>query len=130
MIGVVSAAARLVAGPRVAVSMPLPPGVEVRRSRLVPWIGGRLSGMGRPAAAVTLGRVVLVHPSAAPPGERLVRHELAHVRQWERAPAAFPIRYMWAHIRLGYANNPYEAEARAAETGMQTSGEEPWPRDP
>lgn len=124
MIRVVTAAARLVAGDRVLPQAPLPPGIEIRRSRLVPRIGGRLSGMGRPAAAVTLGRVILLHPSA-PPAERLIRHEIAHVRQWERRPLTFPIRYIAAHILHGYMRNPYEVEARAAERGQEQREEAP-----
>ena len=123
MIGMISAGARFVAGRPMGTPVRLPEGVEVRRSRLVPWIGGWLSGMGRPAAAVTLGRTVLVHPSVRP-GNRLIRHELAHVRQWERHPLTFPFRYIGYHIRHGYHDNPYEAEARAAELGRDRSGDE------
>jgi hypothetical protein len=102
--------------------MPLPADVEVRESRLVTAIAGRLAGMGGPAAGVTLGRVILVRPGGAP-GARLLRHELAHVRQWERHPVTFPFRYVAAHIRHGYMENPYEAEARAAEVGPSPPGE-------
>jgi hypothetical protein len=91
----------------------VPEGVVFRRGRLVPAIGGVLSGMGRSAGAVTLGRTIVLHPntSASP---RLVRHELAHVRQWE-ADALFPLRYMVETLRRGYRANRYETEARAAE---------------
>jgi hypothetical protein len=93
----------------------LPPRVVVRAGRLVPAIGGRLSGHGRAAAAVTLGRTIIVHPDIRLT-DRLLRHELAHVRQWQRAPVTFPLRYVWQHIRHGYRDNPYEVEARAAES--------------
>lgn len=91
-----------------------PQEVVVRTGRLVPLIGGRLSGMSCPAAAVTLGRLIIVHPDV-PLTERLLRHELAHVRQWQRAPITFPLRYAWQHLKHGYRDNPYEVEARAAE---------------
>ncbi len=122
MIGMVSGVARLLGGPEVETSRALPPGVEVRRARLIPRLAGWLAGMDGPAAAVTLGRVILVRPDVRP-GERLLRHELAHVAQWEREPHAFPFRYIAAHIRHGYRDNAYEAEARAAETGRSESGE-------
>lgn len=93
----------------------VPPRVSVRRSRLVAALGGRLAGMGRHAAAVTLGRTIVMHPDATPTA-RLVRHELAHVRQWERHPVTFPLRYIWNHLRFGYRANPYEVEAREAES--------------
>jgi hypothetical protein len=93
---------------------PLPPNVVVRRSAWIPAVGGKLSGMTGHAAAVTLGRTIVVHP-AAPLTEKLVRHELAHVRQWQRRPLAFPVLYVWNHLRFGYRDNPYEVEAREAE---------------
>jgi hypothetical protein len=70
--------------------------------------------MGSPAAAVTLGRTIVVHPSARLTGP-LLRHELAHVRQWRRHPLTFPLQYVWNHVRYGYRDNPFEIEAREAE---------------
>lgn len=93
---------------------PLPDGVALRRGRFIPWLGGKLSRMGRPAAAVALGRTIVVHPDVEP-SPRLLRHELAHVRQWQREPFVFPFRYAWRHLRHGYRDNPYEIEARNAE---------------
>lgn len=95
---------------------PIPQGVEVRVGRWVPALGGRLSGMRRSAAAVTLGRTIVVHPDARLDG-RLLRHELEHVRQWRSQPLTFPIRYLLCHIRYGYHDNPYERAAREAERG-------------
>lgn len=92
-----------------------PQDVTIRAGRLVPGIGGLLSGLGEPAGAVTLGRTIIVHPDVHLT-DRLLRHELAHVRQWQRAPLTFPLRYVWQHLRHGYRDNPYEVEARAAET--------------
>jgi hypothetical protein len=122
VIGIVDRIARVVAGIDIASPVALPPRVALRRSRLIPAIGGRMSGMGKAAAAVTLGRTVLVHPGAAATA-RLVHHELAHVAQWERHPFTFPIRYIGAHIRHGYRDNPYEIEARAAEARSTEPGE-------
>jgi len=92
----------------------LPAGVVLRRGTWIPALGGRLCGMGGPAAAVTLGSTIVVHPAAAV-DDRLLRHELVHVRQWRSRPFTFPVRYLARHIRHGYRNNPYEVEARAAE---------------
>jgi hypothetical protein len=92
----------------------VPDGVAILRGRMIPQIGGWLSGMGGPAAAVTLGNAIVVHPSVAVTSQ-LLRHELAHVRQWRRAPFSFPVRYVLEHMKHGYRNNPYEVEARAAE---------------
>jgi hypothetical protein len=124
VIGLVDRAARALAGEPVAVDVPLPPRVQVRSSRVFPWLGGHLAGMGRPAAAVTLGRTVLVHPDCRP-DERLLRHELAHVAQWTRWPLTFPFRYLGAHICHGYHDNPFEAEARAAQAGSERDRSDP-----
>jgi hypothetical protein len=92
----------------------VPAGVSVRAARWLPVIAGKLSGMRAPAAAVTLGRTIIVHPNVRLT-DRLLRHELAHVRQWQEHPITFPVRYAMNHIRYGYDANPYEVEARAAE---------------
>lgn len=40
----------------------------------------------------------------------LVTHELCHVWQMQHHPVAMPLSYLWR----GYADNPYEREARDA----------------
>jgi hypothetical protein len=42
--------------------------------------------------------------------EDLICHELCHVWQMQHRPVRMPLSY----LRLGYARNPYEAEARQA----------------
>ncbi|HET9440014.1 MAG TPA: DUF4157 domain-containing protein, partial [Longimicrobiales bacterium] len=84
----------------------IPEGVAVRAARWLPMIAGKLSGMRAPAAAVTLGRTIIVHPNVQLTG-RLLRHELAHVRQWQQHPVTFPARYVINHLRSGYDANPY-----------------------
>lgn len=122
--GIVDIVARMMGGREVETpaDVAVPADVVVRESGLVTAVGGALSGMGGPAAAVTLGRTILIRPGVTP-SSRLIRHELAHVRQWRERPYTFPIRYTWAHIRHGYSGNPYERAARAAETGERASGD-------
>ena len=91
----------------------LPAGVEVRSGRWVPVIGG-LFTRDHHAAAVTLGDTIIVHPDVLV-SERLLRHELTHVRQWRERPWSFAWRYARNHLRHGYRDNPYEIAARAAE---------------
>lgn len=94
----------------------LPAGVVLRRGRLVPWIGGVLGRMRGPAAAVTLGRTIIVSPDARLT-PMLLAHELVHVRQW-RDDALFPVRYALASLRHGYHENPYEIEAREVSASL------------
>ncbi len=72
------------------------------------------------AAATTLGRVVFMRESAAG-SDRLLRHELVHVRQWRRLGViGFSLHYLgaYAHWRLrwyphwaAYRRIPLEIEA-------------------
>ncbi|HEX6910304.1 MAG TPA: hypothetical protein VF142_07910 [Longimicrobium sp.] len=103
-----------VLGPRVPpweVPYPLPPGVVLRRNRLIPAVSGWfMGGRRRPAAAVTLGRTILVNVRQRITDD-LVVHELVHVEQW-RDPL-FAVKYVAGWIRYGYRLNPYEREAYA-----------------
>jgi Domain of unknown function (DUF4157) len=90
-------------------------GAVIVRGTWVPALGGRLAGMAGPAAAVTLGSTIIIHPATRLTAG-LLRHEMVHVRQWRRNPLGFAFVYAWHHFRLGYADNPFEVEARAAET--------------
>lgn len=91
----------------------VPGRVTFREGRLIPAIGGVLGRMKGPAAAVTLGRTIIVHPEVRL-SHRLLVHELTHVRQWEE-DRLFPVRYALESLRRGYRNNRYELEAREAE---------------
>jgi hypothetical protein len=101
-------------GKRIAAPPEAPPDVVIRAGRWIPALGGWLSGHRQAAAAVTLGRTIVLNPDV-PLTPRLLRHELAHVRQWQRRRFTFPFHYAWLHLRHGYRANPYEVEARAAE---------------
>ena len=59
-------------------------------------------------AAITFGRVVVF---AHAPTDTLWRHELRHVRQYERMGLAFLPLYLWFYARHGYASHPFEREA-------------------
>lgn len=49
--------------------------------------------------------------------DRLLRHERMHLEQMKRDGwLRFHAKYSWYLIRFGYWRNPYEVEARAAES--------------
>lgn len=53
--------------------------------------------------------------------ERLIRHEQAHWRQWQRmGTVRFYATYAWQVLRYGYRGAPMEIEARAAENQLWT----------
>ena len=48
--------------------------------------------------------------------QRLIRHEQAHWKQWQRmGTVRYYATYVWQVLRYGYHNAPMEIEARAAE---------------
>lgn len=59
-------------------------------------------------AAITFGHVIV---STRPPGPALLRHELHHVRQYERIGLAFLPLYLRLLARHGYAAHPLERDA-------------------
>jgi hypothetical protein len=91
----------------------IPSSVTLREGRLVPALGGLLARLGGPAAAVALRRTIVTYPGVTLSPE-LLRHELAHVRQWQE-DRWFPLRYALETLRAGYRDNRYEREARGAE---------------
>lgn len=87
-----------------------------RRDGYVLWTGGPVP---RGMAGITLGSLVIVRDGCA--SERLLRHELVHVRQWRRhGVLGFGARYLghyllWRLRRKGhhgaYLRIPMEIEA-------------------
>ena len=48
--------------------------------------------------------------------ERWVKHEMCHVKQYkENGTILFLAKYLWESFKVGYYNNKFEVEARAAE---------------
>ncbi len=71
------------------------------------------------SVAMVLGKTIHLHnisKEAFLQNQRLVQHELCHVRQYqEHGYVGFLIKYLWESIRKGYYNNKFEVEARKAE---------------
>jgi hypothetical protein len=58
----------------------------------------------------TMWNLILLRSPGFAADEDLVCHELCHVWQMQHHPIQMPLSY----LRLGYAHNPYEEEARRA----------------
>ncbi|HEY2319012.1 MAG TPA: hypothetical protein VGH67_11990 [Solirubrobacteraceae bacterium] len=58
----------------------------------------------------TMWNLILLRSPQLAADEDLVCHELCHVWQMQHHPIRMPLSY----LRLGYAHNPYEDEARRA----------------
>jgi hypothetical protein len=70
-------------------------------------------------AAIVFGKTVHLHNISRSQflnDERLMRHELCHVKQYkEHGFLPFLFKYVLESIRYGYTNNKFEKEARQAE---------------
>lgn len=64
--------------------------------------------------AFAMGRTIFVR-STYVDKPKLIRHERAHVRQYQREGLLFMLKYTYFDLVRGYDNNPYEIEAIAAE---------------
>ena len=75
--------------------------------------------LGAHAVAFVLGKTIYLFNVSKEDfleNETWLRHELCHIRQFERYGFFnFILRYLWESLRHGYYNNRYEKEARAAE---------------
>jgi len=83
--------------------------IRLRRGGLPPRVGGWALGRAT-VAAITVRRWVFLAPDV-PVHAPLLLHELRHLEQFEASPL-FPVRYLWASLRHGYHDNPFEADAR------------------
>jgi hypothetical protein len=87
-----------------------PQPVRIERVRTFVWpLLFRLPWFRRFDGYAAWNAIVLREPPG-PATENLVCHELCHVWQMQHRPLAMPLSY----LRTGYAQNPYELEARQA----------------
>lgn len=75
--------------------------------------------LGSSNVAFVLGSTIHLHNVSKEEflnNEQWLRHELCHIRQFrEHGFLPFVMKYLLESLRMGYYNNKYEAEARAAE---------------
>jgi hypothetical protein len=82
--------------------------LEHVRLLVVPWLF-RLPWFSR-FDGYTMWNLILLRAARLMADEDLVTHELCHVWQMQHKPVTMPMSY----LRVGYARNPYEDEARRA----------------
>ena len=63
----------------------------------------------------TMWDLILLRSGELVANDELICHELCHVWQMQHHPLRMPLSY----LRHGYANNPYEEEARRAGAGAR-----------
>ena len=80
-------------------------------------------GASKKGAAIVFGRTIYLHKVTK---EQILgnipylRHEVAHVLQWKREGYfGFLVKYLWFSLRFGYRQNPFEIEAREAQTDKE-----------
>ena len=101
--------------------------VRLRRVRVLhwPWLF-RLPWFRRFDGYAAWPLILLREPLTPAAGD-LICHELCHVWQMQHRPLRMPLSY----LRVGYARNPYEEQARAAVELTQTQSASPsrgsWP---
>ena len=82
--------------------------------------------LGSSSVAMVLGKTIHLHNISKDDflqDERLVKHELCHVRQYQQhGYVGFLVKYLWESIRKGYYNNKFEVEARQAEEEAEATG--------
>jgi hypothetical protein len=91
---------------------PRPVSLRGVRIRIVPWLF-RLPWFRR-FDGYSAHWTILLRSRALLADDALVAHELCHVWQMQHHPLRMPLSYLY----LGYADNPYEREARDASARM------------
>ncbi len=84
--------------------------IETQFGTVRVWVGGPVPPG---SAAITLRRLIIVRRRSAG-DERLMRHEMAHVRQWhEHGVFGFLRRYLGAYLRARLRGAGHKAAYRA-----------------
>lgn len=97
--------------------------IRIKENALVARIAAFNLGASASGAAIVFCRTIYLYKVSR---EELVnnipflRHEVMHVLQYEREGFfGFLFKYLWLSIRFGYRQNPFELEARDAQTDKE-----------
>jgi hypothetical protein len=93
--------------------------IEIREDSIIARIAA--AKLGSKQVAIVIGNTIHLYNTRKSDflaNRRWVRHELAHVRQFQHHGfIPFIFKYLLESIKKGYYKNKYEAEAREAENG-------------
>ena len=97
--------------------------VRIKENALVARIAAFKLGASKTGAAIVFGSTIYLYKVTR---EELLsnipylRHEVAHVLQYHREGwFGFLAKYLWLSLRFGYRQNPFELEARDAQTDKE-----------
>ncbi len=94
--------------------------VRIKENALVARIAAFNLGASGHGAAIVFGTTINLYKVSREDflkNTPYLLHELTHVLQYQREGfVGFLLKYLWYSIRFGYRQNPFEVEARAAQT--------------
>ncbi len=97
--------------------------VQIKENTLIARIAAFNLGASKKGAAIVFGKTIYLHKVTKDQIMKNIpylRHEVAHVLQWQREGyVVFLLKYLWYSVRFGYRQNPFEVEARAAQTDKE-----------
>lgn len=97
--------------------------VRIKENSLVARIAAFNLGASQSGAAIVFCRTIYLYKVSKTELTQNIpylRHEVMHVLQYEREGfLGFLFKYLWLSIRFGYRQNPFEIEARAAQTDKE-----------
>lgn len=97
--------------------------VRIKENALVARVAAFKLGASKRGAAIVFGRTIYlfrVTKDQILNDLPYLRHEVAHVLQYQREGfIRFLMKYVWYSIRFGYLQNPFEIEAREAQTDKE-----------
>lgn len=97
--------------------------VRIKENALVARIAAFNLGASAQGAAIVFGCTIYLYKVTKSEILRnlpYLRHEVAHVLQYKREGyVRFWLKYLWYSLRFGYKQNPYEVQAREAQTDKE-----------
>lgn len=97
--------------------------VRIKENAFVARIAAFNLGASAVGAAIVFGKTIYLYKIRKDEILKNIpylRHEVMHVLQYQREGLVrFWLKYLWYSIRFGYRQNPFEIEARNAQTDKE-----------